>query len=66
MAGLVAGLAVTTKASLALLPIGGVALVAVVGILGFIVGRENDRFLTCSDFAIAGSAEPENCARSDG
>ena len=43
-----------------------VSLVAVVGVVGFVVGRENDRFLTCSDFTVAGSAEPENCARSEG
>ena len=43
-----------------------VGLVAVVGMVGFMVGRENDRFLTCSDFAVAGSSEPENCVRSDG
>ncbi len=41
-----------------------VALVAIVGAIGFVVGRENPRFMTCADFAIAGSAEPENCAAS--
>ena len=41
-------------------------LVALVATTGFVVGRENDRFLTCADFAIAGSAEPDNCARSAG
>ena len=39
-----------------------VALVVIVGAIGFVVGRENPRFMTCADFAIAGSAEPENCA----
>lgn len=39
-----------------------VALVLTVGAIGFVVGRENPRFMTCADFAIAGSAEPENCA----
>jgi len=38
------------------------ALVVVVGIIGFSAGRNNDRFLTCYDFAVAGSSEPENCA----
>lgn len=41
-----------------------VALIAAVGAIGFVVGRENDRFMTCSDFSIAGSAEPENCVKS--
>lgn len=38
-----------------------VALVGIVGAIGFVVGHENPRFMTCADFAIAGSAEPENC-----
>jgi hypothetical protein len=38
-----------------------VALVAVVGILGFAFGRNNHRYMTCGDFAIAGAAEPDNC-----
>jgi len=41
-----------------------VALVVIVGAIGFVVGRENPRFMTCADFAIAGSAEPDNCADS--
>ena len=41
-----------------------VALAVVVSVIGFVVGRENDRFLTCGDFSVAGSAEPDNCARS--
>lgn len=40
-----------------------VALVAVVGLTGFVVGRENQRFMTCADFAVAGASEPDNCAR---
>jgi hypothetical protein len=40
-----------------------VALIAAVGLIGFVIGRENDRFMTCSDFSIAGSAEPDNCAK---
>jgi hypothetical protein len=43
-----------------------VGLVLVVGLIGFVVGRENPRFLSCTDFSIAGSAEPENCAKSTG
>ena len=41
-----------------------VALAVVVSAIGFVVGRENDRFLTCADFSMAGSAEPDNCATS--
>lgn len=38
-------------------------LVVVVGAIGFVVGREHPRFLMCSDFAIAGAAEPDDCVR---
>lgn len=41
-----------------------VALVAAVGVIGFVAGRENPRFMTCADFAVAGSSEPQNCVRS--
>jgi cyanate permease len=40
-----------------------VALVAVVGLIGFAFGRNNDRYMTCADFAVAGAAEPDNCAK---
>jgi len=40
-----------------------IALVFVVGIVGFVVGREHPRFMTCNDFKVAGSDEPEDCAR---
>jgi len=39
-----------------------VALVAVVGLVGFTFGLNNDRYMTCSDFALAGASEPDNCA----
>jgi len=39
-----------------------VALVVAVGLVGFAFGRNNDRYMTCSDFALAGASEPENCA----
>ena len=39
-----------------------VAIVVAVGLVGFTFGRNNDRFMRCLDFAIAGAAEPENCA----
>jgi len=37
------------------------ALVVAIGVIGFSAGRNNDRFLTCYDFAVAGSSEPDNC-----
>jgi len=42
-----------------------VALVVVVAALGFAAGRNNHRFMTCADFTLAGSSEPENCSRAD-
>lgn len=39
------------------------SIVLIVGAIGFVVGRENPRFMTCADFAIAGSAEPDGCAK---
>ena len=36
--------------------------IALVALAGFAVGRNNDAFLTCEDFKIAGSDQPENCA----
>jgi hypothetical protein len=39
------------------------AVVIVVSGVGFVVGREHPRFLTCADFSIAGSAEPDGCAK---
>lgn len=40
-----------------------VALVFVVGVVGFVVGNEHPRFMTCEDFSLAGSAEPDDCVR---
>lgn len=42
---------------------GGLAVVALIAAGGFLIGAFNDRFLTCEDFKIAGSDQPENCAR---
>lgn len=36
--------------------------VLVVGVAGFLVGRHNDRFLTCEDFKVSGNDLPSNCA----
>ena len=38
-----------------------VFLVAVVAVVGFTAGWQNQRFMTCADFAVAGSSEPEDC-----
>jgi hypothetical protein len=38
------------------------AVIVVVAVTGFVVGANNDAFLTCDDFKIAGSDQPSNCA----
>jgi hypothetical protein len=35
--------------------------VIIVALAGYLAGANNDRIMTCADFAIAGSAEPEGC-----
>lgn len=40
----------------------GVAVIVLIAVVGFAVGRNNDAFLTCEDFKIAGSDQPTNCA----
>ncbi|MFW2382898.1 MAG: hypothetical protein ACN4GZ_14170 [Acidimicrobiales bacterium] len=40
----------------------GIAIVVLIAIAGFAVGRNNDAFLTCDDFKVAGSDQPQNCA----
>ena len=42
--------------------VGGLATVAIIAGAGFFIGANNDRFLTCEDFEVAGSDQPENCA----
>ncbi|MDH3706658.1 MAG: hypothetical protein OES57_11370, partial [Acidimicrobiia bacterium] len=34
---------------------------ALIGLAGFVVGRNNDRFLLCQDFKVAGADLPDNC-----
>ena len=41
----------------------GIALILLIAVAGFTVGRNNDAFLTCDDFKIAGSDQPANCAQ---
>lgn len=43
--------------------VGGVGVVVVIGLSGWFIGLRNDRFLTCDDFKVAGSDQPENCAQ---
>lgn len=33
----------------------------VIGIGGFVLGRTNDRYLTCGDFVVSGNDQPANC-----
>ncbi len=53
---------VRTYSSLRLLA-GGVAIIVLIAAAGFAIGTNNDRFLTCNDFKVAGSDLPDNCAR---
>lgn len=39
-----------------------VVVVTAVTVIGFSIGRFNDRFLTCGDFQVAGDDLPKNCA----
>jgi hypothetical protein len=39
-----------------------VGVIVLIAVIGFTVGRNNDAFLTCEDFKIAGSDQPANCA----
>lgn len=40
---------------------GGLAVVVLVAASGLLIGRNNHWFLTCADFKVAGSDQPENC-----
>lgn len=39
-----------------------IGIVVFVAVAGFTIGRNNDAFLTCDDFKVAGSDQPTNCA----
>ncbi len=43
--------------------VAGIAVIVFIAVLGFVVGRNHQAFLTCDDFKIAGSDQPENCAK---
>lgn len=40
-----------------------IAVVVAVGVMGFYIGTENDRFLTCRDFERMGEFVPTGCTR---
>lgn len=42
---------------------GGAALIVLIGVISYVAGLNNDRFLTCADFKIAGSDQPTNCQK---
>jgi len=41
-------------------------IVALMGVIGFIIGKNHPLFLTCENFKIGGHDIPENCRRADG
>jgi hypothetical protein len=43
---------------------GGLAVVIVIAASGWFIGANNDRFLTCEDFKVAGADQPKNCVKS--
>ena len=42
--------------------VGGLAAMVAIAVPEYLIGANNDRFLTCDDFKVAGSNEPDNCA----
>ena len=40
----------------------GLAIIVIVAAVGYVVGANNDAFLTCDDFKVAGADQPSNCA----
>jgi hypothetical protein len=43
--------------------LGGLAIVVIIAVSGWFIGANNDQFLTCDDFKIAGSDLPKNCVK---
>jgi hypothetical protein len=41
-------------------------IVALMGVVGFVIGKNHPLFLTCENFKIGGHDMPENCRRADG
>ena len=37
-------------------------IVIMIGVVGFLIGRNNHIFLTCEDFKVSGNALPARCA----
>ena len=42
--------------------VAAVAVIVLIAVAGYAVGANNDAFLTCEDFTLAGSDRPANCA----
>jgi hypothetical protein len=42
--------------------LGAISMVVMIGVLGWYVGHNNNRFVTCRDFVRMGDYEPSNCA----
>ena len=42
---------------------GVILIIVLMTLVGFLIGSNHYRFLTCEDFAISGQAVPDNCSR---
>lgn len=40
-----------------------VGVIAVIGLISYLLGVNQEHFLTCADFAISGNSEPPGCVR---
>lgn len=43
-----------------------IGVVAAIGLASFLLGVNQEQFLTCADFTISGNSEPPGCVRGDG
>jgi hypothetical protein len=41
-----------------------IGVIAIVGVLSYIVGTQHAHFLTCEEFTISGNAQPDGCTPS--
>jgi hypothetical protein len=46
--------------------LGSAVIIIVAALAGFVVGANNDAFMVCDDFKVAGSDLPANCAKPEG
>lgn len=42
-----------------------IGVIAVIGVISFLLGVNQEHFLTCADFAISGNSEPPGCAKAN-